>query len=408
MRGDLPKREPELLARWRADGAVAAAARGVARAGRNSSCMTARPTPTATCISARAEQDPQGRGQPRPPDGRLRRRLRPRLGLPRPADRVEDRGGVPQAGRDKDAVPVLQFRAECRAYAQHWMGVQAQEFQRLGVLGDWEQRYATMDFAVRGGDRRRDRQVPAERRAVSRAAAGDVVAGGKDRAGRGRDRVPRPHQHRPIFVRFPVVQRAGRRSGRRLVVIWTTTPWTMPGNRAIACGAGHRLRAWCASTASAGRRAARPGEMLLVALALLPQVCAAAGIATHHVLRIDEGRRSRRHRSAPIRCAAAATTSTCRCCRAITSPPRPAPASSTSPPATARRISSLGQAHGLEVPDTVGEDGTFNAWVPLFAGAARLQGGRAGLRRARRGRRLLARGQTHALLSAFLALARRR
>ncbi len=42
-----------------------------------------------------------------------------------------------KSGRDKDEVPILQFRAECRAYAQHWMGVQAEEFQRLGVLGDW-------------------------------------------------------------------------------------------------------------------------------------------------------------------------------------------------------------------------------------------------------------------------------
>jgi len=49
-------------------------------------------------------------------------------------------------GRDKDAVPVLQFRAECRAYAAEWMRVQAEEFQRLGVQGDWEGRYATMDF----------------------------------------------------------------------------------------------------------------------------------------------------------------------------------------------------------------------------------------------------------------------
>ena len=43
------------------------------------------------------------------------------------------------AGKDKDAVPVLQFRAECRDYAQHWMGVQQQEFRRLGVEGDWAQ-----------------------------------------------------------------------------------------------------------------------------------------------------------------------------------------------------------------------------------------------------------------------------
>ncbi len=46
-------------------------------------------------------------------------------------------------GKDKDAVPVLDFRAECRAYAQHWLGVQSEEFQRLGVAGDWADRYAT-------------------------------------------------------------------------------------------------------------------------------------------------------------------------------------------------------------------------------------------------------------------------
>ena len=59
---------------------------------------------------------------------------------------MEDRGGIPQPGRDKDAVPIIEFRAECRAYAAHWMGVQGEEFRRLGVEGDWANRYATMDF----------------------------------------------------------------------------------------------------------------------------------------------------------------------------------------------------------------------------------------------------------------------
>ena len=48
-----------------------------------------------------------------------------------------------------------EFRAECRAYAEHWMGVQTAEFRRLGVEGDWRERYATMDHPLRGGDRRR-------------------------------------------------------------------------------------------------------------------------------------------------------------------------------------------------------------------------------------------------------------
>src|SRR3982750_2066166 len=52
--------------------------------------------------------------------------------------------------KDKDAVPVLEFRAECRAYAAHWMGVQAREFRRLGVEGAWADRYATMDLPSEG------------------------------------------------------------------------------------------------------------------------------------------------------------------------------------------------------------------------------------------------------------------
>ena len=54
--------------------------------------------------------------------------------------------------QDKDAVPILDFRAECRAYADHWMGVQAAEFRRLGVEGAWRDRYATMDRGVGGRD----------------------------------------------------------------------------------------------------------------------------------------------------------------------------------------------------------------------------------------------------------------
>src|SRR6202012_1073310 len=49
-------------------------------------------------------------------------------------------------GRRKDDVPVPEFRQECRDYAGHWIGEQMREFQRLGVLGDWPNRYATMDF----------------------------------------------------------------------------------------------------------------------------------------------------------------------------------------------------------------------------------------------------------------------
>ncbi len=49
-------------------------------------------------------------------------------------------------GRDKDAVPITQFRHECRAFAEHWIAVQSKEFQRLGVVGDWHNPYTTRAY----------------------------------------------------------------------------------------------------------------------------------------------------------------------------------------------------------------------------------------------------------------------
>ncbi len=51
-------------------------------------------------------------------------------------------------GKNKDAVPLVEFRRECRAFAAHWVEVQREEFKRLGVEGDWAHPYSTMDFAA--------------------------------------------------------------------------------------------------------------------------------------------------------------------------------------------------------------------------------------------------------------------
>ena len=92
-------------------------------------------------------------------------------------------------GKDKDAVPVVEFRQECRAFAAHWVEVQREEFKRLGVEGDWAHPYTTMDFAAEAQIARELMKFAAERHALSRLEAGDVVGGGEDRAGRGRGRV---------------------------------------------------------------------------------------------------------------------------------------------------------------------------------------------------------------------------
>ncbi len=72
-------------------------------------------------------------------------------------------------GRRKDEVSKAEFRARCRDYAADWIDAQSREFQRLGVLGDWDHRYATMDYSSRGGHRRRVPQV--RRLAASSIAA---------------------------------------------------------------------------------------------------------------------------------------------------------------------------------------------------------------------------------------------
>ena len=168
--------------------------------------------------------------------------------------------------KDKDEVPVLEFRKECREYAQHWLAVQAEEFKRLGVAGDWANRYATMDFAseariageigkflLNGALYRGLRPVmwsPVEKTALAEAEV--EYYDKKDTA---------------IYVRFPSTATEGELAGAA-IVIWTTTPWTIPGNRGLAAGAEFdyvRLRVDAVAEGSL----ARPGETLIVAQALL-------------------------------------------------------------------------------------------------------------------------------------------
>ncbi|HEX4259937.1 MAG TPA: isoleucine--tRNA ligase [Acetobacteraceae bacterium] len=266
------------------------------------------------------------------------------------------------AGRDKDAVPILDLRAECRAYAAHWMGVQAGEFRRLGVEGDFPQRYATMDFAseaaiageigkflLNGALYRGLRPVmwsPVEKTALAEAEI-----------------EYHDHTSDTIWVRFPV--QAGPLAGAA-VAIWTTTPWTMPGNRAIACAPAVEYALLHVGRVAEGSHA-RPGERLLVALLLAPEFCEAAGITTHHVERVMTGAdlagtlcahplRGRGYDfDVPVFAADFVTTEQGTGFVHIA-------------PGHGEDDFALGRAHGLEVPDTVGPDGIFNAWVPGFAG----------------------------------------
>ena len=136
---------------------------------------------------------------------------------------------------DKDQVPLVEFRAECRAYAQHWVDVQREQLKRLGTLADWDHPYLTMDFdaeativaelmkfAESGQVFRGARPVmwsPVEKTALAEAEIEyeDVVS-------------------TQIDVAFKIVESPIPELVGAYVVVWTTTPWTIPVNQAIAYG----------------------------------------------------------------------------------------------------------------------------------------------------------------------------
>ncbi len=269
------------------------------------------------------------------------------------------------AKQDKDAVPILDFRAECRAYAAHWMGIQAKEFRRLGVEGAWGDRYATMDkaseaaianeickFLLNGALYRGLRPVmwsPVEKTALAEAEI-----------------EYHDHASATIWVRFPVVTPSVPALRDAAVVIWTTTPWTMPGNRAVAAGAAFDYAVITVTAVTEGSLA-RPGEKLVVAEVLLPNLVKDAGIQAHTVLAVVRGadlagaimahplRGHGYEQDTPLLLGDFVTT------EAGTGFVHIAPGHGEDD-------FILGRANGLDVPETVGDDGTFNAWVPLFAG----------------------------------------
>src|ERR1700730_2557616 len=189
--------------------------------------------------------------------------------------------------KDKDAVPILDFRAECRAYAAHWMDVQAREFRRLGVEGAWRDRYATMDLASEGAIAHEILKFllngalyrglrPVMWSPVEKTALAEAEIEYHD------------HTSTTIWVRFPVTKPSVPALTGAAVVIWTTTPWTMPGNRAVAAGAEFDYAVIRVDDVAAVSMA-KVGEKLVVAEALLASVMKDMGINAHTVLQVLKG-----------------------------------------------------------------------------------------------------------------------
>ncbi len=250
-------------------------------------------------------------------------------------------------GQDKDDVPATEFRAQCREFAQNWVNVQSEQFQRLGIMGDWENPYTTMAFDA-------EAVIVAEFQKF--IMDGSLYRGSKpvmwsvvEKTALAEAEVEyEEHVSPTIFVKFPVQGMADT-----YAVIWTTTPWTIPGNRAIAYASGLTYGLYRAN-----------GDKLILCDNLAAQTMGAAQIEDYTRLGdIDPAGLVCHHPfngqgydfDVPVLAGDFVTDETGTGLVHIA-------------PGHGQDDFELGLKHNIEVPFTVDEGGVYYDHVPLFAG----------------------------------------
>ncbi|QYO77501.1 isoleucine--tRNA ligase [Devosia salina] len=216
-------------------------------------------------------------------------------------------------GKDKNEVPVVEFRQECRAFAEQWVDVQREEFKRLGILGEWDNPYLTMSF---------DAEAQIARELMKVSMTGQLYRGSKpvmwsvvERTALAEAEIEyADYESDTIWVKFPVsrIQSVDGNDTDEIiahrehltgasVVIWTTTPWTIPANRAISFSNRIEYGLYEVTHAPA-ENWAKTGDKLILADKLAAEVFAKAkvenfvrlqdvpasvlaGISAHHPLR---------------------------------------------------------------------------------------------------------------------------
>ncbi len=270
---------------------------------------------------------------------------------------------IGKAGRDVDPG---RFRDACRAYAGEQVKRQRADFERLGVLGDWDHPYLTMDYAFEANI------VRALGRVI---AAGHLVKGFKPvhwcidcRSALAEAEVEYEDRESPaIDVRFavadeqallarcrPVPGKEGH--GPLSVLIWTTTPWTLPANQAVALNPAVDY-AVLQCDGPAGR------ERLLVAESLIREVMDRAGIQDYRVIACCAGaaleglmlRHPFYERDVPLILGAHVTV-------------EDGTGAVHTAPGHGQDDYVVGSRYGLKVDNPVGDDGRFLPGTPLFAG----------------------------------------
>ncbi|MER9077884.1 isoleucine--tRNA ligase [Mesorhizobium sp. M0895] len=204
-------------------------------------------------------------------------------------------------GKNKDEVPVNEFRQECREFAAHWIKVQGSEFQRLGVVGDFDNPYTTMAFHA-------EARIAGE--LLKFAMSGQLYRGSKpvmwsvvERTALAEAEVEyQDYESDTIWAKFPVVSLARQviniddgqpaldpkltQTSLDLldanVVIWTTTPWTIPGNRAVNYSPRINYGLY-EVTAAENAFGPQPGEKLIFAEKLADDAAAKANVTLNRL-----------------------------------------------------------------------------------------------------------------------------
>jgi len=288
-------------------------------------------------------------------------------------------------GKSKDEVPVNELRAECRSFAAKWIDVQREQFRRLGGIGDWMRPYTTMAFAAEAQIARELHKFVMN--GLLYRGSRPVMWSPVEKTALAEAEVEYHEKSSPqIYVKFPIVKPptnyidtiagfertgdapAGQADRIRddlknaYVVIWTTTPWTIPGNRAIAYSKTLDYAVYEVTEVKEGAFAS-VGEKLLLAHTLADQTAQYAKISIKYLRKVGVSGTVCAHPfrghgydfDVPLLPGEHVTAET-------------GTGFVHTAPSHGEDDFNLGREHNLEIPFLVAEDGSFLPNVPIFAG----------------------------------------
>src|SRR5579883_988994 len=191
-------------------------------------------------------------------------------------------------GIPKESVPRHEFRNRCRDFAAHWISVQKEEFKRLGVTGDWDNPYTTMAY---------DTEAAIAQELMTFATRGQIYRDSKPvfwscvegTALAEAEIEYQDHTSPTVWVAFPLVADPKHMLPSELtgvsLVIWTTTPWTLPANRAIAYGPEMAYSVYQVSACE--RDPARVGQRYILADSLAEPCATEMGMSLSRQAAVD-------------------------------------------------------------------------------------------------------------------------